>query len=223
MSYVRGNFFYGREFLNDHDLNAQLERWLARTANVRIHGTTKQQPTERFERDERVFLQPLAARPYRPLILIPAEPQAPLASRAYRPSWSSAGPSRPIAGSREGPDEGAQPPRPHPRSARRSQMPGALEALDQILSGIDGGTLGAPEAIENLLGAQISLRNNRRLQAAMLVTPSSVGHFQPPQLGPFSTGVDRRHSGDENRRLKRIVADQALNLQVLKDLLGNEL
>lgn len=27
---------------------------------------------------------------------------------------------------------------------------------------------------------------------------------------------------DENRRLKRIVADQALNLQMLKDLLGNE-
>ncbi len=26
---------------------------------------------------------------------------------------------------------------------------------------------------------------------------------------------------DENRRLKRVVADQALNLQVLKDLLGN--
>ena len=34
------------------------------------------------------------------------------------------------------------------------KMPGALEALDQILSVIDGGTLGAPEAIENLLGAQ---------------------------------------------------------------------
>lgn len=28
---------------------------------------------------------------------------------------------------------------------------------------------------------------------------------------------------DENRRLKRIVADQALNLQVLRDLLGNKL
>lgn len=27
---------------------------------------------------------------------------------------------------------------------------------------------------------------------------------------------------EENRRLKRIVADQALNLQVLKDLLGNK-
>jgi putative transposase len=28
---------------------------------------------------------------------------------------------------------------------------------------------------------------------------------------------------DENRQLKRIVADQALNLQVVKDLLGNKL
>jgi putative transposase len=28
---------------------------------------------------------------------------------------------------------------------------------------------------------------------------------------------------DENRRLKRIVADQVLNIQVLKDLLGNRL
>jgi len=32
-----------------------------------------------------------------------------------------------------------------------------------------------------------------------------------------------RQLEDENRRLKRIVADQALNLQVLKDLLGNKL
>ena len=82
VSYLRGNFFYGREFLNDHDLNAQLERWLTRTANVRIHGTTKQQqqqqqPLERFERDERVFLQPPATRPYRSLVLISAEPQTP--------------------------------------------------------------------------------------------------------------------------------------------------
>lgn len=30
-----------------------------------------------------------------------------------------------------------------------------------------------------------------------------------------------RQLEDENRRLKRIVADQAVNLQVLKDLLGN--
>jgi hypothetical protein len=47
------------------------------------------------------------------------------------------------------------------------KMPGALEALDDILAGLDGGSLKPPAAIEALLGAQIALRNNRRLQAAM--------------------------------------------------------
>lgn len=47
------------------------------------------------------------------------------------------------------------------------KMPGALEALDDILRAVDGGTLQAPAAVEALLGAQIALRNNRRLQAAM--------------------------------------------------------
>ena len=47
------------------------------------------------------------------------------------------------------------------------KMPGALEAIDAILSEVDGGHIGTAEAINRLLGAQISLRNNRRLQAAM--------------------------------------------------------
>ena len=47
------------------------------------------------------------------------------------------------------------------------KMPGALEALDDVLAGVDGGGCTASEAIEQLLGAQIALRNNRRLQAAM--------------------------------------------------------
>ena len=47
------------------------------------------------------------------------------------------------------------------------RMPGALEALDAVLQELDGGKLHAPVAIERLLGAQITLRNNRRLQAAM--------------------------------------------------------
>jgi DNA replication protein DnaC len=47
------------------------------------------------------------------------------------------------------------------------KMPGSLEALDPILQGVDGGAFTAAEAIESLLGAQIQLRNNRRLQAAM--------------------------------------------------------
>ena len=47
------------------------------------------------------------------------------------------------------------------------KMPGALEAVDGILSEADSGTLSAAEAIEQLLNAQILLRNNRRLQTAM--------------------------------------------------------
>ncbi len=47
------------------------------------------------------------------------------------------------------------------------KLPGALEAVDDVLTGVDGGGVTASEAIEQLLGAQISLRNNRRLQVAM--------------------------------------------------------
>ena len=47
------------------------------------------------------------------------------------------------------------------------KMPGALEAIDGVLSKADSGSVSAAEAIQELLGAQITLRNNRRLQAAM--------------------------------------------------------
>ena len=47
------------------------------------------------------------------------------------------------------------------------KMPGSLEAIDGILAEIDGGHLAATEAINRLLSAQITLRNNRRLKAAM--------------------------------------------------------
>jgi hypothetical protein len=75
--YLRGNFLYGREFLGDGDLAAQAESWMEQTANVRIHGTTKEKPLERFIRDEQSQLQPLAPRPYRSLILLPLEPERP--------------------------------------------------------------------------------------------------------------------------------------------------
>lgn len=47
------------------------------------------------------------------------------------------------------------------------KMPGALESLDQVLASADGGSTTPADAIEQLLAAQISLRNNRRLVAAM--------------------------------------------------------
>jgi len=74
--YLRENFVYGRTFVGDADLAQQLERWLER-ANQRIHQTTKEQPLERFLRDEQHRLRPLAERPYRSLVLLPQkEPRA---------------------------------------------------------------------------------------------------------------------------------------------------
>ena len=67
--YVRENFFYGRRFASDADLDAQLVRWLDEVANVRIHATTGERPLDRFERDERQVLRPLAARPYQRVAL----------------------------------------------------------------------------------------------------------------------------------------------------------
>lgn len=67
IGYVRTGFFYGRTFINDADLNEQAARWVEDTANVRLHGTTRERPVDRFERDERQALRPLAPAPYRRL------------------------------------------------------------------------------------------------------------------------------------------------------------
>ncbi len=73
VGYLRSSFLYGREFLGDADLADQCGRWLREVANVRIHGTTGERPVDRFLRDEQPLLQPLAARPYRSLVLVPPQ------------------------------------------------------------------------------------------------------------------------------------------------------
>lgn len=74
--YVRENFVYGREFLDDLHLDAERERWQEGTANPRLHATTKERPRDRFERDERHELKPLAERAYRSLVLLPPKATA---------------------------------------------------------------------------------------------------------------------------------------------------
>ena len=63
--------------MNDDDLNEQAARWLEGTANVRRHATTGERPIDRFERDERAVLRPLANHPYRRLGLRQAPEPAP--------------------------------------------------------------------------------------------------------------------------------------------------
>ena len=169
VSYIRTNFFYGRSFVSDDDLNAQVVRWLDTVANVRIHGILKERPARRFEA-ERPRLMPLAPWAYRPVIPRPVEAEPGRAAEGGDPS--ARGCRAPPVG-RVCPDRGRRIVRPPPRRDRIAaqladlKMPGALEALDEVLRGIDGGGTTAGEAIEPLLAAQIALRNSRRLEAAM--------------------------------------------------------
>jgi putative transposase len=55
------------------------------------------------------------------------------------------------------------------------------------------------------------------------ISRATLYHWKK-QYGDLQVSDARRLKSleDENRRLKRIVADQALNLQILKDVLGKE-
>jgi hypothetical protein len=78
--YLRDSFLYGRTFLSDADLNAQVLDWLATVANARQHATTHWMPAEQFARVERPLLLPLPSRPYHSLVLTP--PRAATATTA---------------------------------------------------------------------------------------------------------------------------------------------
>jgi transposase len=62
--YIRSNFFLGRTFTGLDNVNAQSRDWLAKTANVRIHGTTHERPLDRYQ-IERGRLRPLPQQAYR--------------------------------------------------------------------------------------------------------------------------------------------------------------
>ncbi len=63
VGYVKTSFLEGRCFTDVDDLNRQLEHWLDTEANVRIHGTTKRRPVDRFAADQ-AAMHPLAAVPW---------------------------------------------------------------------------------------------------------------------------------------------------------------
>jgi transposase len=63
VGYVKHNALAGRSFASFEELQRHLARWMVEVADRRIHGTTKEQPAVRFDRDERQALRPLPSRP----------------------------------------------------------------------------------------------------------------------------------------------------------------
>ena len=64
VQYVRERFFKGREFRDLAHLRDEAARWCRDVAGQRVHGTTRRQPLEVFEKEERQALAPWDGEPY---------------------------------------------------------------------------------------------------------------------------------------------------------------
>jgi transposase len=62
VGYVKRNAMAGLSFASFAELEAHLGRWMVE-ADRRIHGTTRERPIDRFERDEQTAMRPLPANP----------------------------------------------------------------------------------------------------------------------------------------------------------------
>ena len=62
--YAKRNFLGGREATTITQANQDVLVWCLTTAGLRIHGTTKEKPLERFEQIEKEILSPLPESPY---------------------------------------------------------------------------------------------------------------------------------------------------------------
>ena len=62
VGYVKRNAMAGLSFASFAELEAHLGRWMV-DADRRIHGTTRERPIDRFDRDERAAMRPLPANP----------------------------------------------------------------------------------------------------------------------------------------------------------------
>jgi transposase len=56
VKYFKGNFLPGRTFVDEQDLREQLGGWQLDIADVRIHGTTHERPTDRFARERSALI-----------------------------------------------------------------------------------------------------------------------------------------------------------------------
>ena len=64
VQYVRERFFKGGEFRDLAHLRDEAARWCRDVAGQRVHGTTRRQPLEVFEKEERSALAPWDGEPY---------------------------------------------------------------------------------------------------------------------------------------------------------------
>lgn len=62
VGYVKRNAIAGREFRTMAELEGHLDRWNREIADVRVHGSTGEQPIARFNQSERAALRPITGK-----------------------------------------------------------------------------------------------------------------------------------------------------------------
>jgi transposase len=72
IGYIKYNFLAGRPIGEFLSLNPAVGVWLEQTANVRIHGRTRQRPTDLFVA-EKSMLKPLPPHPYDGALIVPVQ------------------------------------------------------------------------------------------------------------------------------------------------------
>jgi transposase len=93
--YVQGNFFAGESFADLADARSRMARWLAGTANSRVHGTTRQVPAVVFAGQEAPCLLPVPAEryqvPYWAEVKVHVDYHIQVARALYSVPWRHAG------------------------------------------------------------------------------------------------------------------------------------
>jgi transposase len=95
VKYVQGSFFAGESFLDLADARSRMAGWLAGTANVRVHGTTRQVPAAVFAAREADCLLPAPADryqvPYWAQVKVHVDYHVQVARALYSVPWRLAG------------------------------------------------------------------------------------------------------------------------------------
>jgi Integrase core domain len=93
--YVQRNFFAGESFLDLADARSKMAAWLAGTANVRVHGSTRQVPAAVFAAQEAPCLLPAPAEryqvPYWATVKVHVDYHIQVARALYSVPWRHAG------------------------------------------------------------------------------------------------------------------------------------
>jgi transposase len=97
--YIEGNFLNGRSFRSFEHLNECLTKWLAETADVRVHRETKRRPID-LHAEELPYLIPLPEKPYDTAEVVyrtvNAEGMVPYRQNFYSVPWRYLGQALPL-------------------------------------------------------------------------------------------------------------------------------